>query len=119
MVGAPGRGPGLELGSPGDSRRTARMQQPPAGRRAGPGLDPQGVGDFELSRGRSRLAVLQRMSPAPDAGRNPAASASFARLLEVPQAIGPFKILRQLGAGGMGIVFLAQQERPSRTVALK
>src|SRR5262249_42404652 len=65
------------------------------------------------------LALLPRMCPAPDAGRDPAASASLSRLLETPREIGPFKILRMLGAGGMGIVFLAQQEKPTGTVALK
>ena len=58
------------------------------------------------------------MVPAPDLGRDPAASAVRARLA-VPKQIGPFQILRLIGEGGMGIVFLAQQERPARTVALK
>lgn len=37
----------------------------------------------------------------------------------LPQRIGPFEIIRKLGAGGMGTVYLARQERPQRTVALK
>jgi tetratricopeptide (TPR) repeat protein len=32
---------------------------------------------------------------------------------------GPYGILRVLGAGGMGVVFAAQQDRPRRVVALK
>ena len=58
------------------------------------------------------------MPPAPDAGREPAASTERVRL-KVPREIGPFRVVRLIGEGGMGIVFLAQQERPHRTVALK
>src|SRR5262249_38482144 len=35
-------------------------------------------------------------------------------------AIGPYKLLQQIGEGGFGVVFLAEQERPvKRRVALK
>ncbi len=36
-----------------------------------------------------------------------------------PQQVGPFRILRKLGQGGMGSVYEAQQDNPSRVVALK
>lgn len=37
----------------------------------------------------------------------------------LPEAIGPYRVVRKLGAGGMGIVYLAEQDKPRRPVALK
>ena len=39
--------------------------------------------------------------------------------LEVPRRLGDYEIVRLLGAGGMGRVFLAEHTRMGRTVALK
>jgi tetratricopeptide (TPR) repeat protein len=36
-----------------------------------------------------------------------------------PERIGPFRIVREIGAGGMGVVYLAEQTHPQREVALK
>ncbi len=41
-------------------------------------------------------------------------------LSEIPDRIGPYKILKPIGKGGMGLVYLAHQEEPvMRQVALK
>jgi non-specific serine/threonine protein kinase/serine/threonine-protein kinase len=36
-----------------------------------------------------------------------------------PQRIGQYQIIRRIGRGGMGLVYLAKQDSPSRTVAVK
>ena len=37
----------------------------------------------------------------------------------IPERLGVFRLLRQIGIGGMGIVYLAEQEDLARSVALK
>ncbi len=45
--------------------------------------------------------------------------AGFQNATEVPETIGPYKILGVIGSGGMGTVYRALQKHPSREVALK
>src|SRR5688500_3598587 len=60
-------------------------------------------------------------SPAPDLGLAGTPEQSALHLRERPgSVIGPYKLLEQVGEGGMGVVFLAEQTRPvRRQVALK
>src|SRR5262245_40512497 len=66
------------------------------------------------------------IAPAPQPTLNsipeaPEDATSGATALEKPGAIiGPYKLLQQIGEGGMGIVFMAEQTQPvQRKVALK
>ena len=51
----------------------------------------------------------------------PCPTEDYQPIVERPgTVIGPYKLLEQIGEGGMGLVFLAEQQRPvRRKVALK
>ena len=91
-------------------------------------LARQCAGDDELRR--EVEALLGFDSDPADSLKTPVLGASLATVLgarprrtavptELPERVGPYKVLRLLGVGGMGIVYVAEQERPRRTVALK
>jgi eukaryotic-like serine/threonine-protein kinase len=69
--------------------------------------------------------LLKAIGDAGEFMNAPAALASrttpFAPLVEKPGTkIGPYKLLQQIGEGGMGVVYMAEQEEPvRRKVALK
>jgi len=70
--------------------------------------------DEAIAQGRSGLdALVAAAESAGPAAMNAAAEAPL------PERIGNYEIVRQVGAGGMGLVFEAVQRHPHRTVALK
>ena len=90
-------------------------------------LDEVTGGDTAL---RVRVEALLKAHDNPDSFLNEAA-AKFGATVDLSPAeppiaerpgtvIGPYKLLEQIGEGGMGVVFMAEQNAPlQRTVALK
>src|SRR5262245_52091241 len=80
-------------------------------------------GDVALRR---RLEALLRAADNPDPFLEAPAPAPVATIDEVPATerpgamIGPYKLLERIGEGGMGAVWMAQQQEPvRRLVAVK
>jgi eukaryotic-like serine/threonine-protein kinase len=84
-------------------------------------LDQQCGASAELRRRVEELLNAHREAGGFLGGRQPQAADLEPPVLERPgTVIGPYKLLEQIGAGGFGVVFLAEQERPiRRRVALK
>jgi len=64
-------------------------------------------------------AMVQGEDPGASHRAEVAVSLASPEAAGAPERIGPFRIIRLLGQGGMGTVWLAEQEHPRRQVALK
>ena len=86
-------------------------------------LDQQCAGDAEARAAVEELLQFDaKAQSAPDFLRSPAAEARAILTpaeRAVPESIGPYRIVRRLGEGGMGTVYEALEDDPPRTVALK
>ena len=77
-----------------------------------PGNEPVGAGRGpESEEERLLIADLRRVVAARDARR-----AAWEEL-DVAPVLDRYRVTRRIGAGGMGVVFAAEQTKPARTVA--
>ncbi|MCC7011762.1 MAG: serine/threonine protein kinase [Planctomycetes bacterium] len=79
-------------------------------------------GDLELEREVSRLLEVHESSSgflAPPSETRVVETAERGAELAPNTRVGGYRVVRLLGTGGMGRVYLAQQERPHRRIALK
>ncbi len=83
-------------------------------------IESRTPGDPELRRTLMELLEALRQSPGTADG-SPIAGITIAQPAgrDIPEMIGPYQILRTIGEGGMGIVYLARQVNPQREVAIK
>ncbi len=83
--------------------------------------DPQAASELSslLSFHQDTRGILDRSMGGVAASLTPAGFEATAAAASAPKRVGRFEVVRELGRGGMGVVYEAVQDFPKRTVALK
>src|SRR5688500_12815147 len=103
----------LAMGSP--QERAAFLDQA-----CGGNVDLRGRVEVLLAAHERAGSFLEYSPPAADATTDAATTAAAASAEQAGATVGPYKLLEQIGEGGMGVVFIAEQQRAvRRRVALK
>lgn len=77
-------------------------------------------GDRELEAAVERLVARDaRAQTLDEMFSNGIADQAAALIAGAPEHLGPYRVVAELGRGGMGVVYLAEQHQPQRQVALK
>ncbi len=71
--------------------------------------------EVERMLGLDAASIAERLDESPAGGAFGAAAFGEGR----PDRVGRYEVIREIGRGGMGVVYEARQENPSRSVALK
>ncbi len=77
------------------------------------------AGDSDLHTSVERLIALQDSVTIAGDARRPSTPAPDPNQHDDATWIGSYRVIERLGAGAMGVVYLAEQQRPRRLVALK
>ncbi len=84
---------------------------------------PLTTGHPSVTTGRSATAPVAEqetlVEPPGGSGTQPTAAVRTGKRFDIPQLLGDYELLEELGRGGMGIVYRARQRSVNRLVALK